>query len=64
MKRVLVAEDDRDLQDIFLHALTKRSFDVQIARDGQETHRLPAHAIRRMCWCSTSTCRAFPALTS
>ncbi len=37
MKRVLVAEDDCDLQYIFSHALSKRSFDVQIARDGQET---------------------------
>ena len=37
MKRVLVAEDDCDLQFIFSHALTKRSFDVHVARDGQET---------------------------
>ena len=36
MKRVLIAEDDADLQDIFSYAFTKMHFEVQIARDGQQ----------------------------
>src|SRR6185295_18564035 len=36
MKRVLIAEDDADLQDIFSYAFTKLRFEVQIARDGQQ----------------------------
>ena len=37
MRRALIAEDDCDLQYIFSFALSNRSFDVQVARDGQET---------------------------
>jgi CheY-like chemotaxis protein len=37
MKRVLIAEDDLDLRDIFSRAFAKRCYDVQVARDGQET---------------------------
>ena len=36
MKRVLIAEDDFDLQDILSYAFTKLQFEVRIARDGQE----------------------------
>jgi two-component system alkaline phosphatase synthesis response regulator PhoP len=36
MKRVLIAEDDLDLREIFCRAFSKRSFNVQLARDGQE----------------------------
>ncbi|MBI1258621.1 MAG: response regulator [Chloroflexi bacterium] len=36
MKRVLIAEDDLDLRDIFSRTFLKRSFNVQVARDGQE----------------------------
>ena len=37
MKRVLIAEDDLDLRDIFSRAFLTRSYSVQVACDGQET---------------------------
>jgi CheY-like chemotaxis protein len=36
MKRVLIAEDDPDLRDIFMRTFKKREFDVRVAQDGQE----------------------------
>jgi CheY-like chemotaxis protein len=35
-KRILIAEDDKDVGDILTHLLSSREYDIELAADGQE----------------------------